>query len=116
MRIQMIPAAIAALALAAACSSARVDFDDRATIPATGAPSANAGAGDDGGDDDGGDDDDGGGGAGGQSPEGDCEPGEEEACLVVVGEQNGVKTCFRGHRRCDAGGRWGSCRKDPVDG
>jgi hypothetical protein len=105
MKTHLITLAGAALALSTACGSERVDDGDDETVPATGAPSASAGGGGD----------DGGGGGGGQPPEDTCEPGAEEECSVVVGEQNGVKTCFRGRRRCQADATWSDCRMSRDD-
>ena len=41
-----------------------------------------------------------------------CEHGEEQECIVEVGEQGGKKTCFAGSRRC-RDGRWGPCHYVP---
>lgn len=61
---------------------------------------------------------DGQGGAGGAplDPEGpaddvlgtECDDGDVKACKVVLGEHNGVVTCFTGERRC-LEGVWGPC-------
>lgn len=51
----------------------------------------------------------------GGSDEGD-EPCEEDAvrdCQVVLGEHEGVTTCFEGEQRCHEG-EWGDC-EDPED-
>ena len=49
----------------------------------------------------------GGGGEGGQAPA-ECEDGATKACKVILGEHNGVKSCFEGTETCYAGA-WGPC-------
>jgi predicted small lipoprotein YifL len=48
------------------------------------------------------------------TPPGPCLEGSRRSCKVILGEHEGIQSCFYGIEIC-AGGRWGPCVEGSLD-
>ena len=42
---------------------------------------------------------------------GPCTEGAKKSCKVVIAVVDGIENCFVGESSCEAGGKWGGCKK-----
>lgn len=47
---------------------------------------------------------------------GPCTEGAKKSCKVVIAVVDGIENCFVGESSCEAGGKWGGCKKPDEPG